>query len=106
MSKYQIVNGTGYSKDTSAKVIDVLERCRQIGARIVLDYGDVETGVSWDEKYDITGRVGRSRGRVKVPLLLYNRRSIGGGSILSQCIIGIKESRGGKVLYSWELENN
>lgn len=100
-SKYKEVNGTFYHSETSDKVIKILETCRQNGTRIILDYGDVKTGESWGEMYDITGTIGRSTGKIKVPLLIHNKRSIGGGAILDHCIIGIKTSLG-KV----ELLNN
>lgn len=99
MKEYKVVNGTSYSVETSDKVIEVLERCRINNTRIVLDYGDTETGRSWGEIYDVTGRIGRSTG-IKIPILLYNKRSMGGSAILTDCIIGIKESRGGRILYS------
>ena len=67
--------------------------------RIVLDYGDVETGESWGEVYDVTGTIGRSTGQLPIPILVYNKRSYGGGSILDHCIISIKESKGAKILY-------
>jgi len=99
--KYKIINGTSYDIRTDNKVIEVLENCRENKIRIVLDYGGVKTGISWNEIYDITGKLGRSTGNVKIPILLHNSRSIGGGGILDHCIIGIKESNGGKVLYSY-----
>ena len=36
---------------------------------------------------------------MKVPLLVANRRSLGGGAILTHCIVRIRESAGGRVLY-------
>jgi len=99
MKEYKVINGTSYDVRTSDKVINILERCRMNNTRIVLDYGDTKTGKSWNEVYDVTGRLGRSAGNVKVPILLHNTRSIGGVAILDYCIIGIKESRGGRVLY-------
>lgn len=101
MNKYKEINGTSYHIETSNEVIEVLETCKANKTRIVLDYGDIKTGVSWGEVYDITGTLGRSTGSVKIPILLHNSRSIGGGAILDQCIIGIKESKGGKILYSF-----
>lgn len=100
MREYKKVNGTSYDVRTSDKVISVLENCRKNNTRIVLDYGDTETGKSWGEVYDIAGRLGRTSGEMKYPILLHNSRSTGGGCILDYCIIGIKESRGGRVLYS------
>ncbi len=97
---YKVVNKTSYHVGTSDQVIEVLEQCRLNLTRILLDYGDTETGQSWGEMYDIRGYVGRSTGSIKIPLLVYNSRSIGGGSISTHCIIKISESKGGKVLYN------
>jgi hypothetical protein len=94
------INNTSYHIDTNDKVIEVLERCRMNNTRIVIDYGNVETKESWNEVNDVSGYVGRSTGNVKIPLLVYNNRSIGGSGILSHCILSIKESKGKKVLFS------
>ena len=101
--EYKVINGTFYNVKTSDKVINVLESCKRNNTRIILDYGDTETGISWGEDYDIIGTIGRSTGSIKVPLLIYNARSRGGGVILDHCIIGISESKGKRVLYSHPL---
>ena len=97
---YKNINGTSYNSKTSMDVIEILEQARLNGTRIVLDYGDVKTGESWGEIHDITGTIHRSSGSIKIPILLYNKRCLGGGAILDNCIIGIKTSKGKKVLYS------
>jgi len=97
--KYKTVNGTSYRDTTPDKVIEWLEHSRKTGERIVLDYGDTETGRSWGEVHDIIGRVSRSNGSIKVPILVYNARSMGGGAVLDDCIIKITEAKGGRVLY-------
>jgi len=101
--EYKVVNGTSYNKDTPDEVIDVLENARVNNIRLKLDYGDTTTGKSWDEIYDITGYIGRSTGCNKIPILLYNKRSIGGSGILTHCIIDIKTSKGKKSLYKLKL---
>jgi len=98
MPEYQIINGTSYHTETPAAVIEVLERSRQNRTRIHVSYGDSTTGRDWLEEWDITGYVGRSMGPVKVPLLVANRRSLGGGAMLDHCIVRIRAS-GGRVLY-------
>jgi len=98
-NKYKIVNGTYYNINTNDRVIEVLERCKANRTRITVDYGDVITKKSWGDVYDITGYIGRSTGSIKIPLLIHNSRSIGGGGILTDCILSIKESKGKRILF-------
>jgi hypothetical protein len=104
--KYKLVNGTSYDKRTDDEVIRVLEYCRMNDIRVVLDYGDTKTGRSWNEIDDVTGRVDRSCGPIKIPILLHNKRSMGGGAVLTHCIIGIKRSEGKDTLYRWKVKKN
>lgn len=99
MTQYQVVNGTSFHIETPAAVVQVLERARQNRTRIHVSFGDASTGRDWLEEWDITGYLGRSMGPVKVPLLVANRRSLGGGAILDNCIVRIRESAGGRILY-------
>jgi len=105
MNEYKKYNGTSYHSETKVLIVTMLEIARKHRIRLVLDYGDVLTGKSWNEVYDITGYIGRSTGTVKIPILLYNSRSKGGGAILDQCIIKISESKGKKVLYQHPTYN-
>ena len=99
MKSYKVVNGTSYDIDTPERVVNILESARKNMTRLIVDYGDTITGQSWGERYDIKGYIGRSAGIVKIPLLVYNSRSMGGGALLDSSIIKISESKGGKVLY-------
>jgi hypothetical protein len=99
MPEYNVVNGTSYHVESPAAVIEVLERARQSRTRIHVSYGDTSTGNDWLEEFDVSGHVGWSMGPVKVPLLVANRRSLGGGAILDHCIVRIRESAGGRILY-------
>ena len=90
-------SGTSYAEKTSDKVIDILERARYRGERIQVFYGDTETGKNWNEEYDTIGTIGRSTGTYKITLLIKNKRSMGGGSILTDRIIAIKQGK--NVLY-------
>lgn len=99
-TKYKVINGTSYHVQTSQDVINVLESVRvNPRKRIRIYYGDVATGKCWNEEHDIFGYVGRSTGAIKIPLLVANSRSYGGGGLLDHCIIKIKESKGNMVLY-------
>lgn len=97
---YNVVNGTSYHQDTPQAVIDVLEDVRKSNTRIRIFLGDVHTGRSWNEEWDVKGTIGRSMGPVKVPLLIPTAASHGGPAILDHCIIRIIETRSKKVLYT------
>lgn len=96
---YKIVNGTAYHVQTPDEVINILERCRQNKTRIKIYLGNTETGEDWRETFDTTGTIGRSMGKIQVPILLHNSRSMGGGALLDHCIIKISESNGRRKLY-------
>jgi hypothetical protein len=76
--------------------------------RIILDYGNTSTNESWGEVHDVTGYIGLSAGayNLKYPILVYNSRSIGGGTILTDSIIKITASKGKEILYSLGAKNN
>ena len=97
--KYKVWNGTYYHEDTPNELVLLLDRLRETQERIIIDYGNIKTGKSWEETLDITGRVGRSNGSIKIPLLIHNKRSLGGGSLLDNCILNIKTSLGKRNLY-------
>lgn len=95
---YRVANGTFYNAETSDAVIRTLERLRHSGTRVRLFYGqqvsDSDAGPTiWDEENDVCGTVGRSSGQVKIPLLIPNVNSFGGGGILDSSIVAIKTNR-------------
>jgi hypothetical protein len=92
-------NGTTYHEETPDEVIRVLENARQNRTRLHISLGDQQTGRDWLEEFETHGYVGRSMGPIKVPLIVANRRSLGGGSILDHCIVRIRTSAGGRVLW-------
>lgn len=101
-NEYKIVNGTYYHKETPDQVIEILEgsRLSYREKRLRVHYGDTKTGKDWMEQYDIMGYVGRSMGPIKIPLLIHNKRSMGGGGMLDHCIVKITETvKPHKVLY-------
>lgn len=97
--EYKVVNDTAYHLNTPDDLIAVMERCRKDRTRVRITYGDVATGTPWDSYALDVGRIGRSTGSRKIPILVHNARSMGGGGILTDCILQVRESRGGKVLY-------
>lgn len=107
----KVVNGTTYDARTPDEVIRVLENARAGRYRVWVHYGytseaDAADGVGrkqafldWLGEYDHSGYVGRSMGPTKIPLLVHNSRSMGGGGILDGSIIKIRRTDGGRVLY-------
>lgn len=87
-------NGTTYGPGTPAAVVEILERARASRARLRLFYGDAATGKAWPEEYDTLGTIGRSSGSIKVPLLIRNARSTGGGMISTESIVAIATAPG------------
>lgn len=85
----QLENGTCYHAETPEAVVRALENARLNDWRIRVFYGDTVTGRSWMDECDTMGTVGRSCGRIKIPLLIKSRRSMGGGALLDHFIIKI-----------------
>jgi hypothetical protein len=81
------------------KMADILKDAMRSGRRLRFWYGDIDTGKAWNEEYDVTGRVGRSCGKVKVPLLLRNSRSCGGGELSVSSIVRIDDIEERRTLY-------
>jgi hypothetical protein len=88
-------------KFKNAEVKRILENAYNSDQRLRLFYG--ENGKVWDEEFDVIGYVGRSTGAKKVPLLVYNRSSLGGGVILTNNIVGIYDTKTRKELY-WDSD--
>ena len=93
----QTVNGTTYKDETPKEVIDILERYRQSRSlgRLRLFYGS--EGRAWGDVEE--GYIGRSMGGEKIPLLIKNSRSMGGGGILDHCIVKIETAKGKRLLW-------
>ncbi len=96
---YKVCNGTFYHLETSDQVVNKLESLRLSGTRIRVSFGDTTTGKDWQEQFDITGRIGRSTGPVKAPLLVYNKRSFGGHCLLTHRIVQIVTSAGKNLIW-------
>lgn len=90
---------TWFDHRTSVPVQNALELSRLNGNEIRVFYGDTSSGKDWLEESDIAGRVSRSTGTLKVPLLIKGN-SIGGSAILSNSIVRIIDISSGKELYS------
>lgn len=92
-----------YTHTVNDKLIKVLLNCIKSKERVRVWYGDTKTGRSWNEEYDVTGRIGRSTGDIKIPLLIYNSASWGGGALLTDALIRIDLIRTHETL--WKVDN-
>ena len=95
-------NGTFYHEQTDEKVVQVLDRfMHDRDTRLRFCFGDADSGKDWEKELDITGYIGRSTGDIKIPILISNKRSSGGGAILDHCIVKIEyaNKKKGGVLY-------
>lgn len=95
----RLASGTCYHADTPEPVVEVLETVRQNQRKVRLFYGNTQTGQSWFDEHDVIGRIGRSTGPIKVPLLI-EPGEIGGPALLDHCVIRIDSPR--TVLYQHE----
>lgn len=96
--KIHPVSGTAYYINTPQEVVDTIERLMNTKQRIKLYYGD-ENGRDWVEENDMRGTIGRSTGNIKIPLLIPTKRSYGGGAILCDKIIKIKDVFSNRIEY-------
>ena len=99
MKEYKTINGTSFDVHTPDEVVAILENARQNRTRLHVSLGDAATGRDWLESNDVFGFIGRSTGSIKIPLLIHNRRSLGGPGLLDHCIVRIRTSSGGRILW-------
>lgn len=92
-------SGTAYRCETPERVIEILESARISRDRLRIQYGDRETGRAWDDE-PTACYVGRSTGRIKIPLTILTARSLGGCAMLDNHIIRIERKRAGARHYS------
>ena len=96
---YKLVRNDGitcYNTETPDEIIKVLEHARLAGARVRIWYGNVSSGRAWGDVEE--GRLGRSGGDVKVPVISTHRKCLGSRQVLDHCIVKIEyanKQRGG-----------
>jgi hypothetical protein len=98
---YKVIGGTAFHVDTPESVVNILlgAMCG-LRSRLRLFLGDPETGRDWgEEDYCSIGYIGRSTGRIKIPLCVYNRKSTGGPALLDDRIVKIMDVQTKRVLY-------
>ena len=102
MKEYKTINGTSFDVRTPDEIVAILENARQNRTRLHVSLGETEgpeAGNDWLEENMVYGVIGRSTGSIKIPLLIHNRKSSGGPGLLDHCIVRIRTSAGGRVLW-------
>lgn len=96
---YKVVDELSFDACTPDDLCELLASLYRTRVRVVLTYGNVETGVVWESATPYRGRIGRSTGQHKIPLLIRTARSHGGEALLDHCILRVSESVGGRLLW-------
>lgn len=90
-------------KNVNKPLIDILLNAYNFNFRVRIWYGDSETGRSWNDMYDTMGIIRRSTGKIKIPILINNSRSLGGCDVLVGSIIRIDDIEEKRTL--WKVPN-
>lgn len=98
---YKVIDGTSFDEATSRVVADIVNQLIDSQERVRIFYG--HDGVDWFEENGTIGYISRSCGTNKVPILVYNKRALGGGHILDHCIVKIVATKGGRII--WQHPN-
>jgi hypothetical protein len=93
LARQRVQTDTWYDEETPQAVVRILERARKNGSVLRIFLGDRSTGRDWMEEHDTIGRIGRSTGTIRVPLLVAEGES-GGGALLDACIVRVASSDG------------
>lgn len=93
------INSTYYHIETPNDMIQILERLKSSQLKCRFHWGDISTGEDWGDTWDVKGRIGKSGGSIKIPLLIHNVNSSGGGGILTHCIVKITTIAGKRSIY-------
>lgn len=80
---------TFFEPGTPLKVQQVLENARKRQVRCRIWLGDPLTGLAWLEEHEVVGRIARSRGPLRVPLLIPKERESSGGAISTSAVIRV-----------------
>ena len=97
-SQSPLTRTTYFDPGTDAEAAKILESCRSGERRVRLILGDTHSGEPWLEEHDVVGRIGRSLGPLRVPLLIEPGKH-GGSAILCACLLAIVDWTSGDFLY-------
>jgi hypothetical protein len=80
--------GTWFTPGTNPQVKRILQNAIDTSTSLRIYYGDTDTGRSWMDEYDMFGKICRTTGSLKSPIIVAPREH-GGTIILTRCIVKI-----------------
>ena len=96
--RYRVINGTAYHLESPYELVVQLDWATARQTLVRVWQGDPQTGRPWAEEHHVLGRIGRSTGRLKIPLLV-PPGDCGGPGLLDHCLLRLVAVEGGRVLY-------
>lgn len=85
-----------FEPGTAPEVKKALQTAMEQRYTVRLHLGNTTTGKSWNEEWDVIGKIGQSMGPMRVPLLVSKGES-GGSAILTSCILRIQRIKSGSL---------
>lgn len=92
---------TWFDGRTAEPVQQAFEQLRKSRHRVRVFYGDANTGRAWLHESDVIGRLSRSGGAMKLPLLMVDK--MGGSALLSHCVVRLIDLTSGLEVYRHPL---
>lgn len=89
---------TWFPADAPQALCNALEAARVDRTKVRIWSGDLDTGRPWLDDCDVLGKIGRSTGLMKIPLLV-EAGACGGGGLLVSNILRIASAPSGVTLY-------
>ena len=83
------IAGIFYKKETPEEVVKILDNAYLKKENVRLFLGDPVTGQDWFEESDVEGKIGRSMGEIKIPLMI-KKGEDGGPGISESSIVRIQ----------------
>ena len=67
--KYKVLDNTYFHLDTPDNLCALICELISKRSKVKIFLGDPKTGENWNEEHDTIGTIGKSTGRIKIPLL-------------------------------------
>ena len=99
MKNYTETNGIFFPDGTPMGVREAITNAYLNRRKVKIYCGNTKTGRTWNEEHDTIGTISLSSGPTKVSLLIATSRSVGGGEIMTDSILRIRDFKSGIDLY-------